>query len=819
MNKDAIPQELKDNERWLLWDSSAETPRRPHWRGDFQGVSWNNADDWHSFEEAYEAAKECDTWGVGYVFTPELDYYALDIDGPYNEDGQPRDWFPGIDVFQNETYGEWSPGGGLHFIVRGEPPEWWRDCEVDPNLHQGVDALTNKFCTITSDVVDGCDVAINTVEADSWFTEAYHRIRGRLPNTNNGEHSDSEPSDELSKEQVEEALSYVDADLPHNEWVRMAYAVHAWDNGSTGKSVFEQWSRQGSKWDEDAQRSINSIWQHANAASGVTVGTLIHEAKENGWEPPWEKYTTNGGETPDIDRSDGLDWEAVTTMLSSNENGSTTKAFSWACELMNETYDIVAVRETGAVYFYDGKKGIYVRKGETYIEEKLNEHLGDHVNVNRIRNIREQLIATNYVASDGFTPPREKVCLKNGVLDLETRDLEDHTPEYYFTSRLEVEYDENAEAERWPEFLQNSVGDRRDVKKIEEFIGYCLEAWGHEREKNLFVVGPSQSGKSTFVDSVEALFNARPAVTNLTPQQIADTRFDAAALKEALLNAVNDINAAKIEDTGTLKRVFSGESTKMERKHRDAEFGKPRAKHLFSANWTPRLVGEDEAFYRRVLIVEFPNQVPDSERDTELADTLQEEAAGILIRALDARDRLNDQDHFTNDRDRSDTRKVWDSWRDAHKRFLYTQFEITGDDSDSVMKDAYYRAYKEFAAREGFDIKAKQGVTKSLQWVPEVAVPKESDEYLGLRWREDEAGASEPAAASQASLQQPQQKRVNWVREIVKEFETPTDPAKESEVVEYAEGQGREPEKVRNVIENLKKDGTFQQINGGLRVT
>lgn len=32
---DAIPDRFKERDKWLLWDASADTPRRPHWRGDF----------------------------------------------------------------------------------------------------------------------------------------------------------------------------------------------------------------------------------------------------------------------------------------------------------------------------------------------------------------------------------------------------------------------------------------------------------------------------------------------------------------------------------------------------------------------------------------------------------------------------------------------------------------------------------------------------------------------------------------------------------------------------------------------------------------
>lgn len=48
------PDELHQRDQWLMWDD-ADSPRRPHWRGDFS-ISWNDPDDWHTFDEAREAA-------------------------------------------------------------------------------------------------------------------------------------------------------------------------------------------------------------------------------------------------------------------------------------------------------------------------------------------------------------------------------------------------------------------------------------------------------------------------------------------------------------------------------------------------------------------------------------------------------------------------------------------------------------------------------------------------------------------------------------------------------------------------------------------
>jgi len=157
---EAIPAELRDRDQWLLWDASADTPRRPHWRGNF-GISWSDPDDWHSFEDAVSAAQERDSWGIGYVMALDNDdcarglYGCLDLDGCVADDGRrgPKEWLPGLGTFlDGDAYVEYSASGeGIHIpLVGQEPPEWWRDSHFSADEHEGVEYLTNKFVAFTT---------------------------------------------------------------------------------------------------------------------------------------------------------------------------------------------------------------------------------------------------------------------------------------------------------------------------------------------------------------------------------------------------------------------------------------------------------------------------------------------------------------------------------------------------------------------------------------------------------------------------------------------------------------------------------------------
>ena len=289
---DKIPAELKERDQWLLWDDRADRPKQPHWNGDHE-ISWSDPEDWHSFAEARELAQANEHWGIGYVTAKQNDdyprglYWVIDIDSGLGEKGELEDWVPDIDVFiDGKAYAERSVSGtGVHIpIVGHEIPEWWSDSQIDE--HTGVDVLANKFCTFTGDVIDGAGSRVTEIDPTEWLFKAYQNINGETPRY---DPDDSARYDGpgLSEEQVVEALEHVGQDLPYQDWLRVGMAVYDWDSGSKGKSIFERWSRTNSKWEESrGQPHIDDLWENDSPNGDVTVGTLIHHAKQGGWEPP-----------------------------------------------------------------------------------------------------------------------------------------------------------------------------------------------------------------------------------------------------------------------------------------------------------------------------------------------------------------------------------------------------------------------------------------------------------------------------------------------------------------------------------------------------
>ena len=78
-------------------------------------------------------------------------------------------------------------------------------------------------------------------------------------------------------DRIESALSFIPAE-DRNVWVTMAMAVRS-ELGDAGFDIWDAWSATSDKYNPHAARAV---WRSCRG-SGVTVGTLFHEARGYGW--------------------------------------------------------------------------------------------------------------------------------------------------------------------------------------------------------------------------------------------------------------------------------------------------------------------------------------------------------------------------------------------------------------------------------------------------------------------------------------------------------------------------------------------------------
>ena len=423
--------------------------------------------------------------------------------------------------------------------------------------------------------------------------------------------------------------------------------------------------------------------------------------------------------SPSPDSSDESDdssvsWADIRNMLRSAEDADDrrTPRFEAAMKIDDE-HDFANLIESDTLYAYQPDAGIYDSTGEALVRELLGEGLEEQFTATAKNQALEHIRGRNSLRQEEMGGPAWKIAAENCVVDLDDNEQLEHDPQFRFMSQLGCEFDPDAEAPRWEQFLEEVVPTKSDRKKLQEFAGYTLHHWGLPFHKALFLVGPTASGKSTFLDTINAMLG-EGTTASLTPQQMTSERFAGAELFEKWANIRNDIPKATVENTGTFKEIVGGDPLKAEKKYQDPFRFEPTAKMLFSANQLPETEVDDEAFYRRILLTPFPETVPVEQRDKHLDEKLQSELSGVLNWAIKGLTRLIDQGGFTADRSPGHTADTWQKWGDSVSRFAADAIEEASSD-EAIPKSKLYAAYLEYCRQEGIPSDTQHSMTRGLK--------------------------------------------------------------------------------------------------------
>ena len=105
-------------------------------------------------------------------------------------------------------------------------------------------------------------------------------------------------------------------------------------------------------------------------------------------------------------------------------------------------------------------------------------------------------------------------------------------------------------------------------------------------------------------------------------------------IEHKLANIGDDIDPKEISDTGTIKKLFTGESMTVQRKYQDPFILKNYAKMIFSCNQLPRILDKTHGMYSRLVLIPFTAtfSADDEDYDPFIEDKITtEEALSYLL--------------------------------------------------------------------------------------------------------------------------------------------------------------------------------------------
>ena len=200
---------------------------------------------------------------------------------------------------------------------------------------------------------------------------------------------------------------------------------------------------------------------------------------------------------------------------------------------------------------------------------------------------------------------------RNGAVNLQTGELLPHDAMQYFTYCVPVDYDLNANYAPWLTFLQSTVVSSDVINYIKMAAGYT--ATGYTREECLFYVhGPTRSGKGTFAETLLTLLckpiGVQTDFATFTAKREGDTQnFDLAPLRPARFIVASESDKYDTLNEAKVKTITGGDWIRCAFKHRTHFEYRPQFKVWLLSNHPIKGDVDDDAFWGRVKIINFPN--------------------------------------------------------------------------------------------------------------------------------------------------------------------------------------------------------------------
>ena len=255
------------------------------------------------------------------------------------------------------------------------------------------------------------------------------------------------------------------------------------------------------------------------------------------------------------------------------------------------------IKINGHLHIY--KDGVY-QSGTKAIESEMIKHIPTLNKSKRAEVISylDLLVKDNSSMSDAHY-----IAFKNGVLDLETEQLLEFSPQYIITNKIDVNYIPGAYNETMDNTLDKLACHDENIRALlEEVVGYCFFR-RNELRKAFILTGGKRNGKSTYLDLINHLLG-RGNISNLDLKELGD-RFKTAELFGKLANVGDDIGDEFIANPAVFKKLVSGNPINVEKKGADPFDFSNYSKLLFSANNIPRIKDKSGAVIDRLIIIPF----------------------------------------------------------------------------------------------------------------------------------------------------------------------------------------------------------------------
>lgn len=311
------------------------------------------------------------------------------------------------------------------------------------------------------------------------------------------------------------------------------------------------------------------------------------------------------------------------------------------------------------------------------------------------------------------------IVFKDCIVDVETGETFQHDFCYFATNPLPYNYQEteNTDTSKFDQLFSEWVigGDQDNtwVDTLYEVLAYCMLP-DYPVEVLFCLHGDGSNGKSSFIELLMnfiGMYNC--SATELSLLTNPNSRFETIALHKKLVCLMSELDDSTINNTSLLKKLTGNkEPIRGEYKGKGSVIFINYAKIIMSTNIIPDTTDKTDGYYRRWLVIDFPNKF-EATNGNVLKNITYEDYSALAKKCIPILQDILKKSTFTNFKSIADRRERYESKANPLKRFIDEMCMI--DPNTEIPVFEFHEVVSSWMLEKGYRVISKPKLSRLMK--------------------------------------------------------------------------------------------------------
>jgi len=373
--------------------------------------------------------------------------------------------------------------------------------------------------------------------------------------------------------------------------------------------------------------------------------------------------------------------------------------------------NIITLQDTKEIYAYNKNTGLY-----EYCEPELNSIIqycgGIKVKTRLVNEVKESIKRQTYVKREEIGKDCNLIPLNNCIYNFNKGLTQPYGPKTIFLSKHETKWlDESKDYENpINTFLKEIAENEEDVLLLKELVGYCF--YRKMPFQHFFIlVGSGANGKSVYLNIIRAMLGEEN-VSSIALQDMSD-KFLKIQFYNKNANIFGDLPKRAFDDVGIIKQLTGGDSICADVKFKGAINFYNHAKLISSCNEVPESPDVSDGFFRRAIIINFPNSFDGKENRNLLEElTIDKNMSNFFKECITAFKSALDSNNLIRQESIEERRDKYISYSNSSVAFCNSNLEY--DPETELKVDYIYNNYLKYCLKKKIPEKNDVNFFKSM---------------------------------------------------------------------------------------------------------